>query len=246
VRPFVQFDFRCGRNVDHGVHGISRLHPPFRIAANFCAGHNWSRRENLLARGNKSVSAKVSSLRLRAVAYLPWRGPIATSLSDAERWNMPYFKMPSAAGGNGYDPDHKSLPGAIWRVRVPIGGALDVVLVDGSDLAVTSNNNGVVPNAINDGAPEAWGRILKIFRRSQGTSMIEAWRGDTVVSFLQARIEPAAANGGIVPYFDKTWASRLAGAKFTADKHVWRQEIHWEREPQCPWGWEGAHPCTEQ
>src|ERR1700737_4737064 len=102
---------------------------------------------------------------------------------------MPAFKAPT--GKNvGYDLQN----GVLWRVRVPAAESLDVLLSDGADLEVQSNNPGIVRTPLpenNQGST----RTFRFAGVTVGTTMIEARRNGAVVTYVQVQVTPKRPSG---------------------------------------------------
>jgi hypothetical protein len=109
----------------------------------------------------------------------------AISLSSIFRgMEMPAFKAPP--GKNvGYDVQN----GNLWRVRIPAAESLDVVLIDGSDLDVQSNNPGIIRTPLSENK-QGTARTFRLVGTTVGTTMIEARRNGAVVTYLQVQVTP--------------------------------------------------------
>jgi hypothetical protein len=102
---------------------------------------------------------------------------------------MANFLMPPGAQVGAYDVDNSLAPGSVWRARIPRLRSLEIALYGGAGLWVRSNNPGVVPQwQANQERMSGDLRILPLFGRSAGVSMIETGAGGTVWVSLQAEV----------------------------------------------------------
>jgi hypothetical protein len=97
---------------------------------------------------------------------------------------MPAFKAPPGKNA-GYDVQN----GVLWRVRIPAAESLDVVLIDGADLDVQSNNPGIVRTPLSENNQSST-RTFRLVGTTVGTTMVEARRNGTVVTYLQVQVTP--------------------------------------------------------
>lgn len=102
---------------------------------------------------------------------------------------MAHFTVPPGARPAPYQVDNKIAPGSVWRLQIPLFYSLEVALYGGAGLWVKSNNPGVVPQwQASQERVSGDLRILPLFGRDVGVSMIETGAGGSLWVSLQVQV----------------------------------------------------------
>lgn len=136
---------------------------------------------------------------------------------------MAHFEKPAGTLAAAYDIDNKLAPGSVWRMRVPVDGRAEIALYGGDGLWVHSNNAGVVPEDKISERPSAGRRILSLFGRSVGTSMVDVGQNGSPWATLQVQVVAAGAAAG--PVFVLGKDEDKSGIQFTPEGNVFRVEL---------------------